>query len=432
MIYTKIEDLIGNTPLMELSKEKTGLKNIKLYAKLEYMNPFGSLKDRVAKNMLTDIEANIKKEHKTLVEASSGNTGKALALLATTKNIPFLAVSNRMKIEEMRMIMQLSGADIEELPGLSDCPDLSDPNSYTTYAMNLAKKEPEKYHYTDQYFNEKNWQAHYKTGKEILDEVENIDYFFAMLWTTGSSVGVRKALKEKNKNLEMYGVVADSGEHIPWARNSNELWEVGFYDRENYADILSKTTKESILGTKELVQNYGILAGPTAGATYYSSIEKLKEIDATLSEEKTAVFLVCDRVDPYLQFLRKEFGELFSEKISSREKVSDFKNREENDIFITSQELVNNEEKYFIIDIRGNFSYSIWYIKNSINISDEFLTQMIEEGNVFPKDKKILIVCRIGKNSGKYVHFLRKKWYEAYALQWWIKDWKQNNYPLEK
>jgi cysteine synthase len=91
--------------------------------------------------------------------------------LCSINNIPFKAITNRIKIPEMRMTMQAANCDLEELPGLSDCPDLNDPNSYTTFAYNLAKNEPNKYHYTDQYFNDKNWQAHYISGQEILRDL---------------------------------------------------------------------------------------------------------------------------------------------------------------------------------------------------------------------------------------------------------------------
>ncbi|MFW5719444.1 MAG: pyridoxal-phosphate dependent enzyme [Candidatus Dojkabacteria bacterium] len=435
MIYKHISQLIGNTPILEVPKEVTDLKNINLYAKLEYMNPFGSLKDRIAKNMLEPIKSEMKDSNKTVLEASSGNTGKALAILSSVDGIKFKAVSNRMKIPEMRMIMQLSGAEIEELPGISDCPDLNDPNSYTTAASNMAKNEPDKYRYTDQYFNERNWQAHLESGKEITEELSKVDFLFTMLGTTGSSVGIGRALKEVNPELNVYGVVASAGQHIPGARNSNELWEVGFYNPEFYKDILSETTDGAISGAVSLIQKVGILSGPTAGATFNAALKKLKELDKELegkNETYHAVFIVCDRVEPYLNFFKSHKPELFSKSTSSKPKVSDVVVTDTEKIKISIDDLKNRQNEFMVIDIRGNFPYSIGHIESSINIVDESLANMIEEGKVFPMDKKIVVVCRIGDISGRYAQFLRNQGYEAYSLDGGIQNWKDKNLELGK
>lgn len=435
MIYKHISELIGNTPMLEISKEVTGLKNINLYAKLEYMNPFGSLKDRIAKNMLEPIKTEMQESNKTVLEASSGNTGKALAILSSVDGIKFKAVSNRMKIPEMRMIMQLSGAEIEELPGISDCPDLNDPNSYTTAASNMAKNEPEKYHYTDQYFNERNWQAHLESGKEITKEINKVDFLFTMLGTTGSSVGIGKSLKEVNPNLNIYGVVASAGQHIPGARNSNELWEVGFYKPEFYTEILSETTEGAIKGTVNLIQKVGILSGPTAGATFNAAIKKLKELDKELegtNETYNAVFIVCDRVEPYLNFFKSHKPELFSKSTSSKPKVSDVVITDEDKLKISVNDFIDRNNELMVIDIRGNFPYSIGHIESSINIVDESFANMIEEGKVFPMEKKIVVVCRIGDISVRYAQFLRNQGYEAFSLEGGIQNWKDKNLDLVK
>ncbi|MCD5382900.1 pyridoxal-phosphate dependent enzyme [Candidatus Gracilibacteria bacterium] len=435
MIYNNISELIGNTPILKLPDNYAGIKNIEIYAKLEHMNPFGSLKDRIAKNMFDEIKDDVKASGKTIIEASSGNTGKALSILCSTNQIPFKAITNRIKIPEMRMAMQCTGCEIEELPGLSDCPDLNDPNSYTTFADNLAKGEPEKYHYTDQYFNEKNWQAHYKSGQEVIGDLGEVDYFFSMLGTTGSSFGMGKAFREKNENTEIYGVVAKSGEHIPGARNSNELWEVGFYDRDFYTDILLETGKGATDGSIKLIQDLGLLAGPTAGGTFTSALKKLKELDKKLDgtkEKKKAVFLVCDRVELYFNYLNGVSPEIFSESTSSRKKVSDMKSETDKEFILSSDFVEKNKDDFIMIDIRGNFPYSIGHIEGSLNIIDEHLTSMVEEGKVFPKKKKLLIICRIGKNSAQYVNFLREQGYEAFMLASGLSGWKKDGLNLIK
>lgn len=425
MLYNHISELIGNTPLLKLDSQKTGLKNIDLYAKLEYMNPFWSLKDRIAKNMYEEIRDDVIRNNKTVLEASSWNTGKALALLTSCDDVDFQIVSNRMKISEYRMIMQLCWADIEELPWISDCPDLNDPNSYTTAAMNMEKNNPEKYHYTDQYFNKKNYQAHEISWEEINNTLWSVDYFFSTLWTTWSSFWIWKTLKKYNDNLEIYGVVAEAGQHIPWARNSNELWEVWFFDKDFYTEVISQTSDNSIIWSQELIKKYWVMCGPTAGAAYNAAIEKLKILDSTLNgkQKKKAVFIACDRVEPYLNFYRVHKPELFHHKISSKPKVSDITDIN-SQLNISYDMIQSNLSEYCIIDIRWNFPYSIWHLEWSINIVDENFAMMIEEGKVFPVDKKLLIVCRVWNISNKYAQFLVNQWYDAYSLEWWFMKWK--------
>lgn len=426
MIYNHISELIGNTPILKLDPKKTGLKNIDLYAKLEYMNPFGSLKDRIAKNMYDEIKDDVIKNNKTVLEASSWNTWKALALLTSCDEVDFQIVSNRMKISEYRMIMQLSGASIEELPWISDCPDLNDPNSYTTAAMNMEKNNPEKYHYTDQYFNKKNYEAHEVSWDEINDSLGAVDFFFSTLGTTGSSFWVGKKLKEYNEDLKIYWIVADAWQHIPGARNSNELWEVGFYNKDFYTKILPESTDSSITGSQDLIKNFWVMCGPTAWAAYSWAIKELMEIDKTLEwkPKMKAVFIACDRVEPYLNFYRVHKPELFQHKVSSKPKVSDI-NEIDISLNLNSESLKWKLSDYFIVDIRWNFPYSVWHLDWSINIVDENFAMMIEEWKVFPKSKKILVVCRVWTISNKYAQFLSHQGYEAYSLDWWFTRWKK-------
>jgi cysteine synthase len=123
MRYDHITELIGNTPLLRLDPAVHGLPNVELYAKLESHNPFGSVKDRVAWGMLRDDLAQIRASGQTLIEASSGNTAKALRVLGAVYGIDLRAVTNRIKVAEVRDLLQLFGTEIVELPGLSECPD---------------------------------------------------------------------------------------------------------------------------------------------------------------------------------------------------------------------------------------------------------------------------------------------------------------------
>ena len=139
MLYEHITELIGNTPLLKIDRAVHQLQHIDLYAKLEYYNPFGSLKDRIAYGMLKDVLAEVKSTAKTVVESSSGNTAKALSALCALYDLPFKTVTSRIRYPEVRMILHILGAQIEELPSVSECPDPFDPNDFLAVAKNLVR-----------------------------------------------------------------------------------------------------------------------------------------------------------------------------------------------------------------------------------------------------------------------------------------------------
>ncbi|MBA3823057.1 MAG: pyridoxal-phosphate dependent enzyme [Ktedonobacterales bacterium] len=434
MLYHAITDLIGNTPLLEIDPQVHGLRHVRLYAKLEYANAFGSVKDRIAMGMLAPHLADLRATGKTVLEASSGNTGKALALLAAVNGLGFKAITNRIKVNEMRMLLQLCGAEIEELPGLSDCPDLSDPNSYTVAAANLAASHPDEYCYTDQYFNAANWRSHYATtGREITEDLPHTDLFIGALGTCGSSYGIGQYLRERDLATQVWGVIAGPGHHIPGVRNANELWEVGFFDRSFYQQVLEATTDDAIDGVLALLRGCGMLCGPTTGATYTAALRQLRELDATCTQPYHVVFIACDRVEGYLSYFKTHRPELFQPAATARPRVhaltaAAIAQAPE----IGGADLVTQLGEPLIIDMRGNFPYSIGHLPTSINILDEFLTRMVEEGRVFAPERRIVLVCRLGDISRRFAAFLCAQGYDAVSLRGGVTDWKAAGQPLER
>ena len=433
MIYNNITELIGNTPLLKINSAIHGLENFEVYAKLEYYNPFGSVKDRVAWSMLKPVLKDLIKSKKTVVEASSGNTAKALSILCSLYGLDFKTVTNRIKIPEIRMNLQLLGSQIEELPGLSDCPDPNDPNDFTTVAANLAKSNPDKYHYTDQYFNKQNFLAHFEnTGPEILADLKKVDYFFSFLGTCGSSVGAGQYLKEQSQT-KVIGVVASSGHHVPGGRNMSELWEVGLFKEIFFEDLAEGTTQDAIEGMLILNRKCGVLGGPTSGLNYQAMINYLKPFNDSAKEKRTAVFIVCDRVESYMSYIKKHKPEIFQKQISSRQAVENYAEIE----LIKTQKidaasLYKKLNDCNIVDIRGNFAYSIAHIPGSVNILDELFSQIIEQGDSFSKDKELVIVCSEGKISPKYVAFLTNQGYTAFSLEDGFKTWKKLGLEVRK
>lgn len=438
MIINTIEDAIGNTPIMKLDPTKHGLKNIDLYAKLDLLNPFGSLKDRIAKGMLEPHWDDLKANKKTVIEGSSGNTAKSLAALCRKNGLDFRVYTNRVKLPEIRQILQLLGAQIEELPSLSDCPDPMDNNSFFAIADGVAKAEPNKYLYTDQIFNPLNLQSHYaSTAKEIHDDIGEFQYYINFLGTCGSSMGVIKYAAENFKEkMTCYGVIASPGHHVPGGRNMNELWETSFFDKDVFDEFIHGTARDSIEGILSLCRDYGIMGGPTSGLQYHVGLKRLQEEDRKLNgtgERKKAVFIVCDRVEPYMTYIKKYYPEIFSTATTTRPRVDTLSiNDIEQSPAIDPEILpaMMKDDRLFIVDIRGNFAFNMGHLPGAVNILDELFGQMIEEGPILDKSQKILVTCGIGNVSRKYAAFLCKQGYDAYSLKGGINACKKAGIEL--
>ena len=435
MLYKNVTELIGNTPLIEISKEITRLKNINVYAKCELYNPFGSLKDRAGYAMLKDEIQKLKENNMTVIESSSGNTAKALQIICSMNGIPFKTVTNRIKIPETKEVLKVAGAEIEELPGLSECPDPTDPNDPVAYIERIVSENSNKYYHTNQYTNLKNPKVHYEhTGKEIYDDLGKVDYFFGTLGTTGSSRGTIEYLLEKNKNLKKIGIIAEKGDTIPGIRNKDEMYEVGIFNKSLYDEIVLVNSDEAIEEMLVLNRKCGILGGPTSGAAFKGTLKYLREIDDKLKEPANAVFIACDRMEWYMSYIKKRRPEIFDSEIK-RETI---RTLTEEDMKYAKIIDINNAEEWIeknnpiIIDLRGNLAYKNGHIANAINITDIFFEDLVDNGTPFSKENSVLLVCSIGDKSKKFSSLLNKKGMNVYSLENGMTAWRENSLPVKR
>ncbi len=435
MLYKSVTELIGNTPLIEISKEITKLKNINVYAKCELYNPFGSLKDRAGYAMLKDEIQKLKENNMTVIESSSGNTAKAIQIICSMNGIPFKTVTNRIKIPETKEVLKVAGAEIEELPGLSECPDPTDPNDPVAYIERIVSENPNKYYHTNQYTNLKNPKVHYEhTGKEIYDDLGKVDYFFGTLGTTGSSRGTIEYLLEKNKNLKKIGIIAEKGDTIPGIRNKDEMYEVGIFNKSLYDEIVLVNSDEAIEEMLVLNRKCGILGGPTSGAAFKGTLKYLREIDDKLEEPANAVFIACDRMEWYMSYIKKRRPEIFDSEIK-RETI---RTLTEEDMKYAKIIDINNAEEWIeknnpiIIDLRGNLAYKNGHIANAINITDIFFEDLVDNGTPFSKENSVLLVCSIGDKSKKFSSLLNKKGMNVYSLENGMTAWRENSLPVKR
>jgi cysteine synthase B len=291
--HESVLDLIGNTPLVDVSRLSPN-PNVRIIAKLENQNPFGSVKDRIAKSMIEDAEKNGRlKPGQTLIEPSSGNTGIALAAIAQIKGYPIKILMPTSVSIERRQMLDIFGAEVILTPGEEGS------NGAVARAIEMAKQNPD-WCFLYQYANDANARAHYEgTGPEILSDCPEITHFVAGLGTSGTLMGTGRFLKENKPDVKIIAVEPPLGESVEGLRNLDEGYVPPLFDNWHGFDILDRKRvvrpRESIEWTRRIVRECGIFAGISTGAALAGAAKIASEI-----EEGTIVFIVCDGGWKYL------------------------------------------------------------------------------------------------------------------------------------
>ena len=275
-----IVESVGNTPLIELSSFST--KNIKFYAKLEWYNPFGSVKDRAAYWMIKDAEKKglLKKEKSVIIEPTSGNTGIALAGIATSLGYRVEIVIPEKVSEETKKILRDLGALLHET---SDdlCPRVgAGTDQSIALAKAIAKPRPDVYYMPNQYENDANFLAHYdSTGPEIWAQTNgNVSHFFTGCGTGGTITGVATYLKEKNRRVSIIAIQAQQNHLLQGLRNFEESAMPDLFKRrqEVVDHWITATNKDSFDMARELGKRENLLVGPSSGSVMASMLETAK------------------------------------------------------------------------------------------------------------------------------------------------------------
>lgn len=428
MIADKITDLIGNTPLLKLSPDVHGLPNVNLYAKMEMLNPFGSVKDRIAWEMLKDDLDDIVANNKLIVENSSGNTSKAMQAIASMYGVDFKLMSAIAKVPEPIDVMRILGADIEELTQAgSDCFDPNDPNDPQYLIEKFIQQSERPVFFTSQFTNEKNIEAHRKTtAPEILNDLDRVDWFVGGLGTTGSSRGIIETIKERDTSMKSIGVCGAAGELIPGIRASEQLVEAGFYERQVYDEMICLNASIAVDAMLELNHKSGLLCGPSSGAQYAAIKQYFTENPATT--ETNVVFLACDRMEWYISYIKKYRPDIFglNEGQSVMAHNVDDEMALKCHIMPENLELWIEQQQPIIIDMRTPASLRVLSFDGAINIPEKTLEDMIEKQQPFPASKKVLFICAVGQKSLKIASFLRDKNVDAYSLEGGVVAYRKN------
>ena len=285
----KLQELIGNTPLVEIEQINAN-NSVKIYGKLEGQNPGGSVKDRAAFNMIKSaIERNEITVGDQLVEATSGNTGIALAMVAGKLGIKMTLIMPDGATPERIKTMRAYGAEVILTPA----------EKTIEYSRQLAEEMAASgdYHILNQFANPDNYKMHYQTtGPEIWRDTEGkITHFVSAMGTTGTIMGVSRYLKEQNPDIQIVGTQPTDGSRIPGIRRWSPEFLPKIYEPKRVDRIIDVSTEQATTMTRRLASEEGILAGMSSGGAMTAALQVASEI-----EEGVIVSIVCDRGDRYL------------------------------------------------------------------------------------------------------------------------------------
>lgn len=279
-------DLVGNTPLVELKRINPN-PNVKLYGKLEGNNPGGSVKDRAAYSMIKGaMDRGEIKPGTKLIEATSGNTGIALAMIARLFDIEIELVMPQNSTRERVLTMEAFGAKVTLLDTMEISRDYAE-----------EKAETGEYLLLNQFTNPDNWKAHYNTtGPEIFrDTDQQITHFVSSMGTTGTIMGVSRYLKEQNENIQIVGCQPTDGSSIPGIRKWPVEYLPKIFEKDRVDQVIEVTQDDAVLMTRRLAKEEAVFAGMSSGGAAWAAVELAKTLDSGI-----IVFIICDRGDRYL------------------------------------------------------------------------------------------------------------------------------------
>ena len=269
-----ILDSIGNTPLVEITKMNP-VKGVRIFAKLEYMNPGGSVKDRAALYMITEAEklGELTRD-KTVIEATSGNTGIGLAMICAVKGYKIALTMAENASEERKSILRARGAQIILTPRRLGS------DGAIEEAYRIARENPEKYFLTDQYNNDANWKAHYHTtGPEIIDQTRgSVSSIVATIGTSGTLMGLSRRLKEYNRDIRIICVEPYLGHKIQGLKNMKESYTPEIMDKSLLDEKVNIDDETAFQMARMLAVKEGIFVGMSSGAAMAAAIDEAGKI----------------------------------------------------------------------------------------------------------------------------------------------------------
>lgn len=396
------------TPIVKLNKV-TPYKHTQVYAKLEWYNPFGSVKDRVAANLIRDAEEKglLGGDARHLVEATSGGTGMGLVMVSNLKGYTLSTPLSSEIPKSKRTALRFFGTNVIELDDTL-CPAPGAPEGAMVKAEEMSKQPG--FHQLNQYKNPANPEAHYRTtGPEIWRQTGgSVTHYVSGLGTCGSITGTGRFLKEKNPKVKVLGVAPGEGHDIPGVRSKRQLLLTDFYKPEEYDGTEHIDNQEAYRLCARLNREEGIIAGPSSGMALAGAFKMIPD-----EEGLVVVVLFPDNIFKYTDSVVKHLPDLFpaaapqtSAPRSDAPTVDELllrslldNARSSTDVIDMGavEDLMDQDEKPVFLDVREAEEFVDGHIENSINISLGDLKPGL--ANLPARDATIITVCNVGKKS---------------------------------
>ncbi len=292
MIYNSVVEMIGNTPMIKINNVLEN-KKIEVFAKLEGQNPSGSIKDRIALAMIEQAEesGSLTKD-KIIIEPTSGNTGIALAMIGSVKGYKVhVVMSDAVSVERQKMIRAYGGEIILTNGKLGT-------DGAIMHAHKLVKENPSKYFMPNQFSNEYNKLAHYKTtAKEIWSQMDGkIDYFVSALGTSGTIMGVGKGLKEFDKNIKIVEAHPVKGHYIQGLKNMQEAIVPEIYDEDMIDISINVESEQAFEMARKIMRREGVSVGMSSGAV----LNAVTQLSKHLNQKSRVGVIFPDRAEKYV------------------------------------------------------------------------------------------------------------------------------------
>lgn len=439
-IYESILELLSSednpTPLVRLNKV-VPYRHTKVFAKLEWYNPFGAVKDRIAANLLDDAEKRglIAPGAKQLVEPTSGNTGLGLTMMANAKGYRVRTpLSNKIPIEK-RAVLRFFGADVMELND-ELCPAPGAPEGAIAVARQLAFMPD--VHMLDQYRNEANPESHYKTtGPEIWKQTGGrVTHFAAGLGTCGTITGTGRFLKERKRDVRVIGIHPAEGHDIPGVRSLVQLKQTELFRPAEYDAMVEVSNEEAYALCLRLVREESIIAGPSSGMALAGAIKTIPDEPGTL-----AVVVFPDNIFKYASSVMRHFPALFPAADAPVMDASDptiqlydemiRHAKASRDSVDTAEVRSLIERNALIIDVRRPERYEDAHVAGAVNIP---LLELGAASSSLPADpdRPIVCVCDVGNISTNGMLYLKSLGYSNVKnLRGGLRAWIREGLPIE-
>lgn len=438
-VYDSMMGLVSSeenpTPLVRLN-HVVPFQHAQVYAKLEWYNPFGAVKDRIAANLIRDAEERGSlTPGKKLVEATSGNTGLGLAMIGNAKGYPLQTpLSNAIPLEK-RTVLRFFGTDVVELDD-SLCPAPGAPEGAISKARETAQTKDEFVH-LDQYMNEANPGGHYRTtGPEIWRQTDGkVTHFVAGLGTCGTITGTGRFLKEQNDHIAVLGVHPEDGHDIPGVRSQRQLQQTQLYRPDEYDQEVEVTNREAYDMCLRLNREECIIAGPSSGMAVVGALRLVPDEPGTI-----VVVIFPDNIFKYASSVIRHFPDLRppetdqdsaatskSDDILS-EMIENLKNPYDTIRVKDLNEVLQGADKPLVVDIRSSELFAESHIPGAINIPQNDFS---DRGDDFPeeRDTPIVTVCNIGKFSKHATLYLKSKGYRSVrSVKGGLDEWVRKGY----